>query len=369
MPSSHAKKVDKTFLLLTTILMLLGLVIFSSASLGLLTSNNSIFQAVTFNQIVFGLIGGTISAVVLSRVNYQIWRKYAFYIFIVSSVLMILVFVPGLRFCTKGACRWVGIGHMTFQPAEIFKIASVMYVAAWFASIKNKASTFKLGTLPFIISVAISGVLVLTQPDTDTFMVISAAGLAIFISAGGRWRDMILMGLLGVALLAGLVMVRPYLMQRIQTFAHPAADPTGSGYQIQQSLIAIGSGGLFGRGFGQSIQKFNFLPEPIGDSIFAVAAEEFGFVGTCIIVLLYLIFTLQGFRIAARAQDLFGTYLVVGIITLIIIQSYLNISAMVAITPLSGTPLLFISHGGTAMFFALSSVGIVLNVSKYQKKG
>jgi cell division protein FtsW len=153
------------------------------------------------------------------------------------------------------------------------------------------------------------------------------------------------------------------------TFMDPSKDPTGSGYQIQQSLIAVGSGGIFGRGFGQSIQKFNFLPEPIGDSIFAVAAEEFGFVGSSIIVLLYLLFTLQGYRIAVRAQDLFGTYLVVGIITLIIIQSYLNISAMLAITPLSGTPLLFISHGGTALFFALSSVGIVLNVSKYQKRG
>lgn len=367
--SQHTKKVDKTFLFLTAVLVLLGITIFSSASLGLLTSNDAKFQAVTFNQLVFGLLGGVVSAFILSHINYQIWRKYAFYIFIVAGILMVLVFVPGLRFCAKGACRWVDAGPITFQPAEIYKIAFVMYTAAWFASVKQKVATFKLGTLPFLIFLGISGGLVLAQPDTDTFMVIAIAGLAIFVSAGGRWRDMIIMGLIGVLLLTGLVMTRPYLMQRIQTFIHPANDPTGSGYQIQQSLIAVGSGGLFGRGFGQSIQKFNFLPEPIGDSIFAVAAEEFGFVGSCIIVLLYLLFTLQGFRIAVRAQDLFGSYLVVGIITLIIIQSYLNISAMLAITPLSGTPLLFISHGGTALFFALSSVGIVLNVSKFQKRG
>ncbi len=366
---SSTKKVDKTFLFLTTILVLLGITIFSSASLGLLTSNGAKFQAVTFNQIVLGLIGGSISGFILSRINYQIWRKYAFYIFITAGVLMLLVFVPGLRFCAKGACRWVDAGPITFQPAEIYKIAFVMYTAAWFASVKQKVGTFKLGTVPFLIFIAISGGLVLAQPDTDTFMVIAASGLAIFVTAGGRWRDMIIMGLIGAILLAGLVATRPYLKQRIMTFMDPSKDPTGSGYQIQQSLIAVGSGGLFGRGFGQSIQKFNFLPEPIGDSIFAVAAEEFGFVGSTIIVLLYLLFTLQGYRIAVRAQDLFGTYLVVGIITLIIIQSYLNISAMLAITPLSGTPLLFISHGGTALFFALSSVGIVLNVSKYQKKG
>lgn len=364
----QGKRVDKTFLFLTVTLVVLGIIIFSSASLGLLTSNSAKFQAVTFNQIFFGLIGGTISALILSYIPYTTWRKYAFYIFIFAGILMLLVFVPGLRFCAKGACRWIDVGPTTLQPAEVFKIAFVLYLSAWFASVKQKASTFKLGTVPFLVLVAISGGLILAQPDTDTFLVVVSAGVAIFVSAGGKWRDMFGMALIGIVLLAGLVMTRPYLMQRIQTYMNPASDPTGSGYQIQQSLIAIGSGGVFGRGFGQSIQKFNFLPEPIGDSIFAVAAEEFGFVGSVLIIILYLLFTLQGFKIAARAHDLFGAYVVVGLITLIIVQSYLNIAAMLAITPLSGTPLLFISHGGTALFFALSSVGIILNVSKTQKK-
>ncbi len=362
------KKVDKPFLIITIILVVIGFIIFSSASLGLLAKGSSKFYAVTFNQIVFGLIGGTIAAFIASRINYQNWRKYAFFIFIFSFIMMLLVFVPGIGRFHGGARRWIDIGSMSFQPAELYKLGFVMYISAWFASVKNKASTFKLGTLPFITLICISAGLVLMQPDTDTFMVITMAGVAIFISAGGRFKDMFIMGIVGTAILTALVFSRPYLMQRIQTFIHPANDPTGSGYQIQQSLIAIGTGGMFGKGFGQSTQKFNFLPEPIGDSIFAVASEEFGFVGAVTIILLYVLFCFRGFRIALKAQDIFGSFLVVGIITLISVQSFLNIAAMLAILPLSGTPLLFISHGGTALFFALASVGIVLNVSRYQKK-
>ncbi len=368
MSSGTRKKVDPIFLILTIILVIGGYFIFSSASLGLLARGTSTFSAVNFNQVVFGLFGGTLAALILSNIHYHTWRKYAFYIFILSAALMTLVFVPHIGFCAKGACRWISVSSLTFQPAEFFKVGFVMYAAAWYASVKGKASTFTYGALPFIILTAICGLLVLAQPDTDTFMVITIAGFVILLTAGGRWRDFVLMGFIGLIALGALVMTRPYLMQRVETFMNPSKDPTGSGYQIQQSLIAIGSGGMFGRGFGQSVQKFNFLPEPIGDSIFAVAAEEFGFVGSCTIIILYLLFTLQGFKIAARAQDLYGTFLVMGIVILITIQSFLNISAMLAITPLSGTPLLFISHGGTALFFALASVGIILNVSKYQKK-
>ncbi|HEY1037522.1 MAG TPA: putative peptidoglycan glycosyltransferase FtsW [Candidatus Paceibacterota bacterium] len=363
-----AKKMDKVFLITTATLVIAGFFIFISASLGLLTRGSARFEAVTFNQVVFGLIGGSIACFITSRINYNFWRKHAFYFFIAAAVVMLLVFVPGIQFCAKGACRWIDAGFTTFQPSEIYKLAFVMYLAAWLASVKSKAATFKLGTLPFLILVAITAAIVLMQPDTDTFMVISLAGLSIFLTAGGRWRDILVMGLVGVLALGMLVMARPYLKQRLMTFMDPARDPTGSGYQIQQSLIAIGSGGVFGRGFGQSIQKFNFLPEPIGDSIFAVAGEEFGFVGTVAIIGLYVTFAIRGYKIALRAPDLFGTFLVVGIVTLIIVQSFLNIAAMLAIIPLAGTPLLFISHGGTALFFALASVGIILNVSRYQKK-
>jgi cell division protein FtsW len=362
------KKVDRSFLITVIILVITGFFIFSSASLGLLTRNSAKYQVVTFNQMVLGLIGGGIVAYLISLVNYVNLRKYAFYIYILSIVSMILVFVPYIGKCAMGACRWLVFNGQSFQPAELYKIGFVLYLSAWYASVKQKASTFKFGTVPFIILLAITAGLLLMQPDTDTFMVITAAGVAIYLTAGGRWRDLFLLAIIGTIGLTMLVIQRPYLQHRVMTFVDPSKDPTGSSYQIQQSLIAIGSGGLTGRGFGQSIQKFNFLPEPIGDSIFAVAAEEFGFTGSVAIIILYLLFTFRGLRIALRSQDSFGSYVVVGLIVLITVQSFLNIAAMLAIIPLSGTPLLFISHGGTALFFALASVGIILNISRFQKK-
>lgn len=362
------KPVDRSFLITVLILVITGFFIFSSASLGVLSRDTGKYQAVTFNQLMLGLVGGGIAAYVTSRIPYQVWRRYAFYIAVSAFLLMLLVFIPGIGRCAKGACRWVSIFGQSFQPAEFYKLGFVMYLSAWYASVKTKASTLQLGTVPFIFLITITAGLVLMQPDTDTFMVIVLSGVAIFITAGGKWKHLLIMGTVGLLGLALLVMQRPYLQQRIMTFADPSKDPTGSSYQIQQSLIAIGSGGFTGRGFGQSIQKFNFLPEPIGDSIFAVAAEEFGFLGSVAIIILYLLFAMKGLRIASKSPDLFGAYLVVGLTTLIIVQSFLNIAAMLAIIPLSGTPLLFISHGGTALFFALASVGIILNVSRQQKK-
>ena len=208
----------------------------------------------------------------------------------------------------------------------------------------------------------------LLQPDTDTFLIMAIAATAMFITAGGRWRDVLLMGVAAILLIAILAFTRPYIKDRLMAFIDPSIDPLGSSYQVQQSLIAVGSGGLSGRGFGQSIQKFEYLPEPIGDSIFAVYAEEFGFVGASLLILLLSFFTFRGYRIATHAKDQFGMLLVVGIMTLVVVQAFLNIASMLALFPMSGLPLPFISHGGTALLATLAAVGIVLNVSKYQKK-
>ena len=186
-----------------------------------------------------------------------------------------------------------------------------------------------------------------------------------FLVAGGKWKHIgliIAIALVGVIFLAW---TRPYVLDRFTTFLDPERDPQGSSYQIQQSLIAIGSGGVTGRGFGQSIQKFKYLPEPIGDSIFAVLGEEFGFIGTIIIVSMFVFFGLRGFFLGARAPDYFGRLVITGVIVTIVSQSFLNISAMLGLLPLTGIPLLFISHGGTALMFALVEVGLVLNISRY----
>ncbi|MEI6042362.1 MAG: FtsW/RodA/SpoVE family cell cycle protein [bacterium] len=368
---SIAKKsggVDKIFLFLTIILVIVGFFIFYSASLGLLAGGTVKFMSVTFNQIVFGILGGGIAATITAFIPYTFWRKWGFLFFGGSVVLMLLVFVPHVGIFHGGARRWIGFGGASMQPAEFYKIGFVLYTAAWFASVKQKASTLKFGTIPLIILIALSAGLILMQPDTETFLVVAASAVAIYLVSGGQWKHLFLIAGVGAIGLAVLVSQRPYLQQRISTFMDPSKDATGSGYQIQQSLIAIGSGGLTGRGFGQSTQKFAFLPEPIGDSIFAVASEEFGFVGSVAIILLYIMFAFQALRIATRVPDPFGAYVIVGIIVLIVLQSFMNIAAMLAIVPLSGTPLLFISHGGTALFFTMASAGIILNISRYQKR-
>lgn len=365
------RKVDRPFFIIVLILVIFGVFIFLSASSGLLANTNTgevKYYSVMFNQLVLGLLAGGVACFVASIIHFTWWRKLSFWIFLFSFISMLAVFIPGLGFYHGGARRWVSIGSFNFQPAEFYKIGFVMYLATLLTVAKGKINTFKYGTLPFIVMLTISAGLILMQPDTDTFIVVAVAGTSMFIAAGGRWSHVLGIGAAGLVGLICLVFMRPYLMQRVQTFIDPSKDPQGSSYQIEQSLIAIGSGGVFGRGFGQSVQKFNFLPEPIGDSIFAVASEEFGFVGSFAIILLYLIFTFQGFKVAIRSTELYGSLLAVGIIVLIALQSFLNIAAMLAIVPLSGTPLLFISHGGTALFFALASVGIVINISRFQKK-
>lgn len=358
---------DRTLLILTTILVIVGFLIFSSASLGLLARDGARFSSVALNQIIFGIFGGAFAFFLTSTIHYRVWRQYAFYICIGAVLLTLCVFVPGIGFEHGGAKRWIAIGSFTLQPAEILKICFVIYMATWLSGMKKHVADFKQGTLPFVLILAGIGIPLLLQPDTDTYLIMCAASVAMFITAGGRIRDVVLMGIAGALLLTVLAFSRPYIMERIQTFLDPSLDPQGSGYQIKQSLIAVGSGGFIGRGFGQSIQKFEYLPEPIGDSIFAVYAEEFGFVGSVLLIFLFVAFALRGYRVATHAPDLFGMLIVVGIITLIIAQTFLNIAAMLAIAPLSGLPLPFISHGGTALLTMLAAVGIVINVSKYQK--
>lgn len=357
--------IDRTFLLFTVVLVIIGFFIFTSASLGLLARSGATLSSVALNQLLFGVIGGSLALFAMSTIHYRNLRQYAFYIFFGTILLTLLVFVPHIGFEHGGATRWIKIGSFTLQPAELLKIGFVIYMATWLSGMHHKIKTFTYGTLPFLAFLGVTGVLLLLQPDTDTFLIMASAALAMFITAGGRFRDVLVMGIGGILLVAVLAFSRPYIMDRITTFIDPASDPQGAGYQIKQSLIAIGSGGVLGRGYGQSIQKFEYLPEPIGDSVFAVYAEEFGFIGSIVLILLFTFFALRGYRIAVNAHDPFGMLLVIGLITLIIAQTFLNMAAMLALAPLSGLPLPFISHGGTALFVTLASVGIILSVSRY----
>lgn len=362
------KAVDTPFLLVFCTLILCGLLIFTSAALGLLAKNSgATFNSVAVNQLLLGFVCGSIGLVILSRLDYRAWKKYTPYMFAGAMLLTMLTFVPGIGLELKGAARWVSIGSFSFQPVEILKFATVLFLAAIFAARYKKIDTWQGGILPLVLVAGSASAILLLQPDTHglVMIVLSAAGM--LFAAGGRISYLALLGVGCVLVIGVAALQRPYLMQRFETFLNQGSDPLGAGYQTQQALISVGSGQLTGRGFGQSIEKFSYLPEPIGDSIFAVAAEEFGFIGSSLLVLLYTAFAVLGLRIAARAPDPFGGLIVVGLIILIVGQSFLNISSILGLIPVSGLPLIFVSHGGTALAVSLAQVGVILSVSRHMR--
>src|SRR3989344_4601582 len=266
--------VDRWLFWILALLLSAGFLIFLSASIGLHAREGVSFGSIATSRLLATAIGIGV-AYAASLFHYKHLRHYAFTIFLSSIVLTGLVFIPGLGVEHGGARRWISIFGLSFQPAELLKLAFVIYAAALFSSAKEKIQDFSSGPLPLLALLIAAGLLLLLQPDTDTFVVLFIAILSMFVVAGGRIRHIGIIGLLGLLGLSALILSRPYLKERVITFINPASDLQGAGWQINQSLIAIGSGGLWGRGFGQSVQKFSYLPEPIGDSIFAVAAEEF----------------------------------------------------------------------------------------------
>lgn len=359
---------DRVFALIVAILVVGGAAIFLSAALGLLAREGASIGRLALTQLALGLIPGVLALVAI-RFAPPAWIMRAvvpFYVF--ALALTALVFVPGLGVHAGGATRWIDVGPVTVQPAEFLKPAVILMLAFWFAKAKDKVGDFRKGLIPFAIILGIPVILLALQPNNSTILVIGATSGALYFLAGARLRDIGLIVLAGVAFIAIALFFRPYALDRVKTFIDPSADGLGSGYQIQQSLIAIGSGGMIGRGFGQSAQKYNYLPEPVGDSVFAVYGEEFGFIGTVLLVLLFTAFATRGFAIAAEAATAFGSYAVTGLTLLITISAFMNIGAMLGIVPLTGLPLPFVSHGGTALLAALASVGIILNVAANRSK-
>ncbi len=363
----NERTIDPWLLGIFIALVAFGFLIFLSASVGLIAREGASFGSVALTRFIAIVIGGG-AAYILSRIQYKLLRRYALLFLIGAVILSVLVFIPGIGVAHGGAKRWIGLVGWTFQPAELLKLAFVVYAAAFYAAAKERVSSFSFGLLPLLILLTLSGGLLLTQPDTDTFVVLFCALVGIFFVSGGRIKQLGILCLAGLIALSLLIAFRPYLKERVLVFLHPASDPQGAGYQIQQSLIAVGSGGWFGRGFGQSVQKFSYLPEPIGDSIFAVAAEEFGFFGSVLLVGLFLAFSLRGLRVAARAPDPFARLLVVGIVIVIDASASVNIASMLGIIPLSGLTLPLVSHGGSALIITLASIGIVLNISRFERE-
>lgn len=361
-------KIDRPLLIIIGLLVLVGFFLFASASLGLLAKEGASFSSVAFSQLVLGIGLGGAALFAMSRIHYRFLKRYSLYIFIFSVVLTLLVFVPFIGFSSGGASRWISLGPFSLQPAEVLKIGTILYLATYLSNVRTKIDQYKTGLFAFVAILAVPAIVLLLQPDTSTLVVIAASATGMFFAAGARFRDIGILILVAVIALGALIAVRPYVLDRIVTFMNPAADQLGSGYQIKQSLIAVGSGSIVGRGFGQSVQKFGYLPEPTGDSVFAVAAEEFGFVGAVVIILLFISLVMRSLWVAVRAPDYFGGLIVIGITLLVSTQAFINIASMLGVIPLTGLPLPFISHGGSAMLVMLAGMGIVLNVSKYSKK-
>jgi cell division protein FtsW len=285
--------IDKIFFGIVITLVIIGVIMFTSASLGILAKNEAKFYSVIFAQFAFGLCGGFVALYLGFKIPYKFWRKYSLLIFILSIIITTLVFVPKLGALHGGARRWINVFGISFQPVEFLKIGFIMYFAAWLSWVKNRITDIRFSILPLLVLVGIITIVLLKQPDTKSIILIITTSLVMLFISGMPWKY--ILGLIGISLIgvAILLAVKPYLMERVDTFIHPSQNSSSSSYQLQQSLIAIGSGGLFGRGLGQSIQKFNYLPEPQGDSIFAVLGEELGFFGTFILICLYVAFSIR----------------------------------------------------------------------------
>lgn len=364
------KTIDTSFLLLVCVLVAVGLLIFTSAALGLLArGGQATFTGVAVSQVLLGLVCGSVLMLILARIDYRLWKAYTPYLFIFAMFLTALTFVPHIGLSLKGAHRWIALGPISFQPVEVLKFASVAFLAAVYSQNIAKIRRLKESVLPLLYITGSASLLLIMQPNTGGVAMIVVASIAMFFAAGGRVRYMALMAVVVVLVIGFLAYERPYLRSRFETFLNPSHDIQGASFQLQQSLTAVGSGGVFGRGFGQSVEKFSYLPEPIGDSIFAVAGEEFGFWGTTFLVSLFVAFAMLGLRIASRAADPFGGLMVVGLVVLIAGQSFFNIGATLGLFPLAGVPLIFVSHGGTALAIALAEVGVILSVSRRMKAG
>lgn len=359
---------DKIFLWTVCLLAFAGIFILISASIGLLVKKGPDFYETIFGQLGFGIGLGSVFFLITSKVKYSIWKKLALPIFLLSFLATAIVLLPNIGVSHGGAKRWIDIGLISFQPSELLKLGFVIYLSAWMVARKSDIKSFKFGFIPFAVIISFISALLILEPDIGSLGVIIIASMGMFFLGGGKLKQIGILMLVGLIIFFILVQIEPYRMNRIITFFDPSFDAKGISYQLRQSLIAIGNGGIFGRGFGMSVQKFSYLPEPIGDSIFSVFAEEFGFVGCFFLLALFLFFTYRGFYIASRAPDDFGRLLGAGIVILIIGGVFINIGSMVGILPLTGVPLLFVSKGGSALMMVLAEAGILYNISKYKKQ-
>lgn len=358
------KKPDYVLIVSILALIISGLIVLSSASAVLSYERFGTNYYFFTHQLLYGVLFGVLAFYITSKVDYHHWKKLAALMLVLTIIFLLIVFIPGLSLEYGGARRWIHLGPLTLQPTEMAKLTFILYLATWLDKRQKGIKDWKYGFLPFVTILGAVSFLIILQPDFGTLSIIIIAAIATYFVAGAKFSHLAVLGGGGLSLFLLLIKLAPYRMARLTVFLNPEIDPQGIGYQINQSLLAIGSGGLFGRGLGKSIQKYNYLPEASGDSIFAIMAEELGFLRVLILITLFLILAMRGFMIAKKAPDFFGQLIAIGIISWISFQAFLNIAAISGLVPLTGVPLPFVSYGGSALLFSLAAMGILVNISK-----
>lgn len=317
-------------------------------------------------QLLFAGLG-TGALFLTMKYHYSVWKRWAPMALLVCFGLLVLVLIPGIGVVRGGARSWLGISSFGIQPSEFMKLAMILFLSKWLSEKQSDITSFAKGLMPPLGLVGLAFGLIMLQPDLGTGAVMVGASLILIYTAGARMAHLGALALVGVAGLVGLILAAPYRLQRITSFLDPWSDPLGGGYQIIQSLFAIGPGGLVGLGLGMSRQKFSYLPEPQTDFIFSILAEELGFLGGSMLILLFLIVVWRGIRAAIYAPDTFGSLLAVGITGIIGVQVLINIGVVIGMMPVTGITLPLVSYGGSSLTLLLTGLGILLNISRYAR--
>ncbi|MCF7819913.1 MAG: putative lipid II flippase FtsW [Candidatus Pacebacteria bacterium] len=361
-----AHKPDKPLIIAVIIALVFGLLMLASASavVAYIKFENSYYYLE--KQLLFTLVG-LFFLFIFSKINYRFWRKNALYFLLGSIVFLILVFIPGLRANYGSASSWIEIFGFSLQPSEFVKLSFLIYLAAWLEAKQSQVKDAHQVFWPFLIILGVIAFLMYKQPDLGTLSIIAFSSLVVIFVSGVKKR--LLIGfVIVIALLGyGIVSTNEYQANRFKCMQDPSFSPRYICYQINQSLIAVGSGGLEGRGLGESRQKFLYLPEVSADAIFPIISEEIGFIFSLLFISLFIFIFYRGIIISKKIDDNFGSLLSLGIVTWIIIQVFLNIGGMIALVPMTGVPLPFVSAGGSSIIALLMAMGILINISKYAR--
>jgi cell division protein FtsW len=317
------------------------------------------------HQVLYGVLPGLVLMYIASKIDYKIWQKWAPWIMLLVIIALLAVLFPGVGVKVGNSRRWIQHGFFSFQPSEAAKLALIFYIASWIDKKHKHLDDFWSGFIPTLSMILIVAALIILEPDMGTMIVVTLTGLTMLFVGGSKLKHLAWFFVVGAVAFGILVKLEPYRIQRFVAFLNPTADPQGIGYQINQALLAIGSGGWFGYGYNQSRQKHNYLPEVMGDSIFAVIVEELGFVRALIFPFLYIWFAFLGIRTARNTEDIFGKMVAVGIVSWISFQAIINIGAISGIMPLTGIPLPLVSYGSSALVVNLAAFGVLLNISKH----